>query len=55
MKCLGRGAAELRAIAEELRRHGIELELLSGPLQGIYNPSQHGAALCAFCRWDGRV
>ncbi|MEV1176232.1 recombinase family protein [Nonomuraea sp. NPDC049784] len=48
MKRLGRGAAELLAIAEELRRHDIELELLSGPLQGIYNPSGHGAALFAF-------
>ncbi|MBB5782013.1 hypothetical protein [Nonomuraea jabiensis] len=26
----------------------IELELLSGPLQGTYNPSRHGAALFAF-------
>lgn len=48
MKRLGRGAAELLAIAEELRHHDIELELLSGPLQGIYNPSGHGAALFAF-------
>ncbi|MFI6182484.1 recombinase family protein [Nonomuraea sp. NPDC051191] len=48
MKRLGRGAAELLAIAEDLRRHDIELELLLGPLQGIYNPSGHGAALFAF-------
>jgi hypothetical protein len=48
MKRPGRGAAELLAIAEELRRHDIELELLSGPLQGIYNPSGHGAELFAF-------
>jgi DNA invertase Pin-like site-specific DNA recombinase len=48
MKRLGRGAAELLAIVEELRRHDIELELLSGPLQGIYDPSGHGAALFAF-------
>ncbi|MBT2225074.1 recombinase family protein [Nonomuraea sp. NEAU-A123] len=48
MKRLGRGAAELLAIAEELRYHDIELELLTGPLQGIYNPSGHGAALFAF-------
>ncbi|MEU6721963.1 hypothetical protein ABZ897_61910 [Nonomuraea sp. NPDC046802] len=34
--------------AEDLRLHDIELELLSGPLQGIYNPSGHGAALFAF-------
>jgi DNA invertase Pin-like site-specific DNA recombinase len=48
MKRLGGGAAELLAIAEELRHHDIELELLTGPLQGIYNPSGHGAALFAF-------
>ncbi|WP_449291497.1 recombinase family protein [Nonomuraea marmarensis] len=48
MKRLGRGAAELLTIAEELRHHDIELELLTGPLQGIYNPSGHGAALFAF-------
>ncbi|GAA3618176.1 hypothetical protein GCM10022419_124640 [Nonomuraea rosea] len=48
MKRLGRGAAELLAIAEELRHHDIELELLTGPLQGVYDPSGHGAALFAF-------
>ncbi|MFE0601651.1 recombinase family protein [Streptomyces sp. NPDC058892] len=48
MKRLGRGAAELLAIAENLRHHDIELELLTGPLQGVYDPSGHGAALFAF-------
>ncbi|WP_319135468.1 recombinase family protein [Streptomyces europaeiscabiei] len=48
MKRLGRGAAELLAIAEELRHHDIQLELLTGPLQGVYDPSGHGAALLAF-------
>ncbi|NRQ39573.1 recombinase family protein [Nonomuraea sp. NN258] len=48
MKRLSRGAAELLTIAEDLRHHDIELELLTGPLQGIYNPSGHGAALFAF-------
>ncbi|MFE4703496.1 recombinase family protein [Streptomyces sp. NPDC056738] len=48
MKRLGRGAAELLAIAEDLRHHDIQLELLTGPLQGIYDPSGHGAALFAF-------
>ena len=32
MKRLGRGAAELLSIAEDLRNHDIELELLTGPL-----------------------
>ncbi|MDI3418483.1 recombinase family protein [Streptomyces sp. B-S-A12] len=48
MKRLGRGAAELLAIADELRHHDIQLELLTGPLQGVYDPSGHGAALFAF-------
>ncbi|MFI7640417.1 recombinase family protein [Nonomuraea sp. NPDC049400] len=48
MKRLGRGAAELLTIAEQLRHHAIELELLTGPLQGLYDPSGHGAALFAF-------
>lgn len=48
MKRLGRGAAELLTIAEGLRRDDIELELLTGPLQGVYDPSGHGAALFAF-------
>lgn len=48
MKRLGRGAAELLTIAEDLRHHGIELELLTGPLQGIYHPSGRSAALFSF-------
>ena len=48
MKRLGRGAAELLTIAEGLRQADIQLELLTGPLQGLYDPSGHGAALFAF-------
>ncbi|WP_251061749.1 recombinase family protein [Streptomyces sp. ISL-100] len=48
MKRLGRGAAELLTIAETLRSDDIQLELLTGPLQGVYDPSGHGAALFAF-------
>ena len=48
MKRLGRGAAELLAIAEDLGHHDIQLELLTGSLQGVYDPSGHGAALLAF-------
>lgn len=48
MKRLGRGAAELLTIAEDLRHHDIELELLTGPVQGVYDPSGHGAAVFAF-------
>ncbi|WP_234335735.1 recombinase family protein [Streptomyces sp. NRRL S-1022] len=38
MKRLGRGAAELLTIAEDLRHHDIQLELLTGPLQGGVRP-----------------
>jgi DNA invertase Pin-like site-specific DNA recombinase len=48
MKRLGRGAAELTAIAEKLGQQDIGLELLTGPLAGVYDPSGHGAALFAF-------
>ncbi|MFJ5104177.1 recombinase family protein [Streptomyces sp. NPDC088554] len=48
MKRLGRGATELLTIAEDLRTADIQLELLTGPLQGVYDPSGHGAALFAF-------
>jgi DNA invertase Pin-like site-specific DNA recombinase len=48
MKRLGRGSIELLSIAEDLRDHDIGLELLTGPLQGIYDPSGHGATLFAF-------
>ncbi|MEV4021081.1 recombinase family protein [Nonomuraea angiospora] len=48
MKRLASGAADLPAIAGELRHHDIELELLTGPLQGIYHSSGRGVALLAF-------
>jgi DNA invertase Pin-like site-specific DNA recombinase len=48
MKRLGRGTAELLTIAEQLRRADIQLTLLTGPLQGVYDPSRPGAALFAF-------
>lgn len=48
MKRLGRGALELLKAAEELRDAGIELEFLTGPLQGKHDPAGHGAALFAF-------
>ncbi|MFC0557090.1 hypothetical protein ACFFHJ_39975 [Planotetraspora thailandica] len=31
-----------------MRRHDIELESLTGPLKGVYDPFGHGAALFAF-------
>lgn len=48
LKRLGRGTAELLTTAKNLRTADIELELLTGPLKGVYAPSGHGAALFAF-------
>lgn len=48
MKRLARAAAELLTIAEQLRHHDIELEVLTGLLQGVYDPSGHSTALFAF-------
>ena len=48
MKRLGRGAAELLAVAEGLQRADIGLELLTGPMAGLYDPSGHNNALFAF-------
>ncbi|MFJ2259782.1 recombinase family protein [Streptomyces sp. NPDC087844] len=42
MKRLGRDAAELTALADHLTAHGLVLEMLAGPLPGIYDPT--GAA-----------
>ncbi|MDW6066434.1 recombinase family protein [Streptomyces sp. FXJ1.4098] len=39
MKRLGRDAAELTALADHLTAHGLVLEMLAGPLPGIYDPS----------------
>jgi hypothetical protein len=37
MKRLGRDSAELTALADHLTAHGIALEMLAGPLTGIYD------------------
>jgi len=47
MKRLARNAAELMTLAGSLQTAGIQLELLSGPLTGIYDPSGMGAMLFA--------
>lgn len=39
MKRLGRDAAELTALADHLTAHGLALEMLAGPLPGMYDPS----------------
>jgi DNA invertase Pin-like site-specific DNA recombinase len=47
MKRLARNAAELMTLAGALQAAGIQLELLSGPLTGIYDPNGMGAMLFA--------
>lgn len=39
MKRLGRDAAERTALADHLTAHGLALEMLAGPLPGIYEPT----------------
>jgi DNA invertase Pin-like site-specific DNA recombinase len=48
MKRLGRDAAELTALADHLTAHGLVLEMLAGPLTGIYDPSGPGRMLFGF-------
>jgi DNA invertase Pin-like site-specific DNA recombinase len=48
MKRLGRDSAELTALADHLTAHGITLEMLAGPLTGIYDPTGTGRVLFAF-------
>ncbi|WP_370656703.1 recombinase family protein [Streptomyces sp. NBS 14/10] len=48
MKRLGRDAAELTALTDRLTAHGLVLEMLAGPLPGIYDPTGPGKLLFAF-------
>jgi DNA invertase Pin-like site-specific DNA recombinase len=48
MKGLGRDAAELTALADHLTAHGLILEMVVGPLPGIYDPTGPGELLFAF-------
>lgn len=48
MKRLGRDAAELTALADHLTSHGLVLEMLAGPLPGMYDPSGPGRLLFGF-------
>ncbi len=48
IKRLGRDAAELTALADHLTAHGLVLEMLAGPLPGIYDPSGPGRMLFGF-------
>ncbi|MFG1682936.1 recombinase family protein [Nonomuraea sp. NPDC049269] len=48
MKRLGRDAAELTALADHLTAHSLVLEMLAGPLPGIYDPTGLGRILFGF-------
>ncbi|WP_413804723.1 recombinase family protein [Streptomyces sp. OE57] len=48
MKRLSRDIAELTALADHLTAHGLVLEMLAGPLPGIYDPTGPGKLLFAF-------
>jgi DNA invertase Pin-like site-specific DNA recombinase len=47
MKRLARNAAELMLLSATLQQRGIQLEFLSGPLVGIFDPNGMGAMLFA--------
>ena len=47
MKRLARNVAELMTLAAALQSSGIQLELLTGPLTGIYDPTGMGSMLFA--------
>jgi DNA invertase Pin-like site-specific DNA recombinase len=47
MKRLARNAAELMTLSATLQATGIQLQLLSGPLTGIYDPHGMGSMLFA--------
>jgi DNA invertase Pin-like site-specific DNA recombinase len=48
MKRLGRDAAELTALADHLTENGLVLEMLAGPLPGLYDPTGPGKLLFGF-------
>ncbi len=47
MKRLARNAAELMTLSSALQAAGIQLELLTGPLTGVYDPTGMGSMLFA--------
>ena len=47
LKRLARNAAELMTLSTQLQAAGIQLELLTGPLTGIYDPNGMGSMLFA--------
>ncbi|WP_127354013.1 recombinase family protein [Actinacidiphila soli] len=55
LKRLARNAAELMTLSAELQDGGIQLELLTGPLTGIYDPNGMGALFFAVLAVAGQI
>jgi DNA invertase Pin-like site-specific DNA recombinase len=55
LKRLARNAAELMTLSAELQAGGIQLELLTGPLTGIYDPGGMGAMFFAVLAVAGQI
>lgn len=55
LKRLARNAAELMTLSGELQASGIQLELLAGPLTGIYDPNGMGAIFFAVLAVAGQI
>jgi GNAT superfamily N-acetyltransferase len=55
LKRLARNAAELMTLSAELQAGGIQLELLTGPLTGIYDPNGMGAMFFAVLAVVGQI
>jgi hypothetical protein len=55
LKRLARNAAELMTLSAELQVGDIQLELLTGPLTGIYDPSGMGAMFFAVLAVAGQI
>ncbi|WP_393059684.1 recombinase family protein [Streptomyces sp. LN549] len=55
LKRLARNAAELMTLSAELQAGGIQLELLTGPLTGVYDPNGMGAMFFAVLAVAGQI
>ena len=55
LKRLARNAAELMTLSAELQAGGIQLELLTDPLTGIYDPNGMGATFFAVLAVAGQI
>ncbi len=55
LKRLARNAAELMTLSGDLQAGGIQLELLTGPLTGVYDPHGMGAMFFAVLAVAGQI